>query len=225
MRFRLAVAIAVLTAVGIPATASASEIIDRNASNVSLKVASNGQALVSFNARGKRWNVLAWGAMNATASDDDPQADRVQARLLGWLRAPTSATSGRPSRTPAAPTTAPSCSGSSPAARRPTARTGRSSPGSARSPTTASRPRAKSAVWELRLSHWRGELPAADCQPELGLQDVPPHLRLLHLPRQAGPRLRVDIRPASRSTRSDATSTSTRSTRPTVPAGSARTAS
>ena len=48
-----------------PATASASEIIDRNASNVSLKVATNGQALVSYNARGKRWNVLAWGAVNA----------------------------------------------------------------------------------------------------------------------------------------------------------------
>ena len=48
-----------------PATASASEIIDRNASKITLKVASNGQALVSYNARGKRWNVLAWGAVNA----------------------------------------------------------------------------------------------------------------------------------------------------------------
>ena len=65
MRFRLAVVIAVLAAIGVPATASASEIIDRNASDVSLKVAGNGQALVSFNARGKRWNVLAWGAINA----------------------------------------------------------------------------------------------------------------------------------------------------------------
>ncbi len=65
MRFRLIVLIAGIAAVAVPATASASEIIDRNASNVSLKVASNGQALVSFNARGKRWNVLAWGAVNA----------------------------------------------------------------------------------------------------------------------------------------------------------------
>ena len=65
MRFRLAAIIAVLTAVGVPSTASASEIIDRNVSKPSLKVASNGQALISFNARGKRWNVLAWGALNA----------------------------------------------------------------------------------------------------------------------------------------------------------------
>ena len=65
MRFRLAAIVAVLTAVGLPTTASASEIIDRNVSNVSLEVAGNGQALVRFNARGKRWNVLAWGALNA----------------------------------------------------------------------------------------------------------------------------------------------------------------
>ncbi len=65
MRFRLAVIIAVLSAVALPATAPASEIIDRNVSNVSLQAAANGQALISFNARGKRWNVLAWGAMNA----------------------------------------------------------------------------------------------------------------------------------------------------------------
>ena len=65
MRFRLAAIVVVVAAFAVPATASASEIIDRNASNVTLKVASNGQALVSYNARGKRWNVLAWGAVNA----------------------------------------------------------------------------------------------------------------------------------------------------------------
>ena len=64
MRFRLSVFIAVLTRRR-PADRSASEMIDRNASNVKLKVAGNGQALLSFNARGKRWNVLAWGAVNA----------------------------------------------------------------------------------------------------------------------------------------------------------------
>ncbi len=65
MRVRLVFAVAVAAAFVAPATSSASEIIDRNASDVSLKVAANGQALVSFNARGKRWNVLAWGAVNA----------------------------------------------------------------------------------------------------------------------------------------------------------------
>lgn len=67
MRFRLAALIAVTAAVAVPSTASASELIDRNASKVTLQVQKNGQALLSYNARGKRWNVLAWGAVNALA--------------------------------------------------------------------------------------------------------------------------------------------------------------
>jgi hypothetical protein len=65
MRSRLALFLVVLFAAAVPATASASEILDRNANDVSIKVAQNGQALVSYSARGKRWNVLAWGALNA----------------------------------------------------------------------------------------------------------------------------------------------------------------
>ena len=82
MRFRLAVLTALAAVVTVPGTASASEIIDRNASNISLKVAKNGQALVSYNARGKRWNVLAWGALNAIHGSGI-QARPDQARLYG----------------------------------------------------------------------------------------------------------------------------------------------
>ena len=158
MRFRLAVAIAVLTAIGVPATASASEIIDRNVSDVSLKVARNGQALVSFDARGKRWNVLAWGALNAI----QPTTTRKQVEFkldysggygtykrdvwktfkdacgaydgpeLEWLVAGCKAPDGSywalQSWQRALPNYGLPASG-------------------------------KSAVWELRLSHWRGELP------------------------------------------------------------------
>ena len=66
MRVRLAIIVAVAAAFfAAPATSFASEIIDRNASDVSLKVAKNGQALVSYTAAGRKRNVLAWGAMNA----------------------------------------------------------------------------------------------------------------------------------------------------------------
>ena len=159
MRFRLAAIIAVLTAVGVPSTASASEIIDRNASNVSLKVAGNGQALVSFNARGKRWNVLAWGAVNAIHADDGPPADRVQARLLGRLWDLQARRLEDPQ-------------GRLPPLRRPRAAVVRGRLQGGRrlvlgaavlaegaSQLRPCRPRGKSAVWELRLSHWRGELP------------------------------------------------------------------
>jgi hypothetical protein len=45
--------------------AQASELVDRNARNVSLKVNNRGIALVEYTARGKRHHVLYWGAVNA----------------------------------------------------------------------------------------------------------------------------------------------------------------
>ncbi|NUT57042.1 MAG: hypothetical protein HOQ03_13840 [Thermoleophilia bacterium] len=79
MRFRFAVLLALFAAVAVPSTGSASEIIDRNANDVSLKVAKNGQALISYSARGKRWNVLAWGAINAM--HPKPGAKQVEFEL------------------------------------------------------------------------------------------------------------------------------------------------
>jgi len=79
MRFHLVAIVVSAVAFAVPAIASASEIIDRNASNVTVKVASNGQALVSYNARGKRWNVLAWGAVNAI--HPTPSRPQVEFRI------------------------------------------------------------------------------------------------------------------------------------------------
>ena len=158
MRFRLALVFAVLIVVALPATSSASEIIDRDVSNVSLKVASNGQALISFNSHGKRSNVLAWGAMNAL----QPTTARKQVEFkldysggygtykrdawktfkdachaydgpeLQWFVTGCKAADGSywalQSWQRALPNYGLPASG-------------------------------KSAVWELRLSHWRGELP------------------------------------------------------------------
>ena len=143
MRLRFAVFLAFSTLAAVPATASASEIIDRNANDVSLKVAQNGQALVSYNARGKRWNVLAWGAINAL--HPTPGRKQVEFKLdysggYGTYKRDVWKTFKDACR----PTTAPTCSGSSPAARPPTAPTGRSSPGSGCCRTTASRRRRSS---------------------------------------------------------------------------------
>ena len=51
----------------LPADGLASTLIDRDATGVTLKVDDTGRALISYRARGKRWNVLAWGAVNALA--------------------------------------------------------------------------------------------------------------------------------------------------------------
>jgi len=49
----------------LPASASASEIIDRNAQNVRLGVDASGQALITYKVGGRVMHVRAWGAVNA----------------------------------------------------------------------------------------------------------------------------------------------------------------
>ena len=106
MRVRHLVLLTLLAALLAPLSASASTIIDRNANGVTLKVSPSGQALVSYTARGKRWNVLAWGAVNALAPT--PGGKQVDFKLDysgGW--GTTSGTSGRRSRTRVGHTRAP----------------------------------------------------------------------------------------------------------------------
>ena len=55
----------VVLALLVPASANASELIGRNATNISMKVDSKGRALLTYNSLGKKWNVLAWGAVDA----------------------------------------------------------------------------------------------------------------------------------------------------------------
>jgi hypothetical protein len=61
----------------VPATASASTIVDRDATNVSLQVDKTGHALVTYTAQGKKEHVLAWGALNALA----PTKSRAQSKF------------------------------------------------------------------------------------------------------------------------------------------------
>ena len=157
MRFRLSLLV-VLTAAVFSANASASELIDRNASNVKLQVAKNGQALLNFNARGKRWNVLAWGAENAIA----PTSARPQVSFkldysggYGTYKRDvwkTLKNACGPYSGPELKWLVTAC----------TAADG--SHWAVQSwqrmlPNYGLRANAKQSVWELRLAHWSGELP------------------------------------------------------------------
>ena len=62
---RVAFIVGLLVVLAIPAPAAASQLIARDARDVTLRVNAQGQALLGYTARGKRWNVLAWGAINA----------------------------------------------------------------------------------------------------------------------------------------------------------------
>jgi hypothetical protein len=61
-------------------SASASQLIDRNASNVHLGVDNQGRALLGYRAHGKTRRVLAWGAVDAR-QPDSPNVPQVEFKL------------------------------------------------------------------------------------------------------------------------------------------------
>ena len=72
-------AAAVVAALALPGGASASQLIDRNASDVHLVVARDGMALLSYRAHGIERRVAVWGAINAR--EPDPSVPQVKFRL------------------------------------------------------------------------------------------------------------------------------------------------
>jgi hypothetical protein len=151
----------VLAAAVVPATASASELIDRNAQNVRLAVNAQGQALLTYRARGRTWRVLAWGAINAIA----PTTARPQVKLRldysgGWgtyrrevwrnFTNTCTAYDGPPLKWLV--TACKAADGSYWAVQS----------WQRMLPNYGLRPTARQSVWELRLAHWTGELPVLD---------------------------------------------------------------
>jgi hypothetical protein len=75
----------VLVAAAFAASADASTLIDRNAHGVKLAINSKGEALITFTAAGKVHHVLAWGAVNAIApTRSRPQVDFKLDYAGGW---------------------------------------------------------------------------------------------------------------------------------------------
>jgi len=77
LRHVLLVGALVLAAATLASTASASQLIIRNASAISLSVNAKGEAMVTYRAAGKVQHVLAWGAVNAIA----PTRARAQVKF------------------------------------------------------------------------------------------------------------------------------------------------
>lgn len=139
-------------------TASASELIDRNATNVKLQVDKSGRALLTYRTRARVWRVVATGAVNARPSH--PTIRQLEFKLDyagGWGLYRNEI--WRTFKNACAPYDGPElawfvlgC---------------RASDGSYWAvqswqrmlPNYGLNPTAKQAVWELRLSHWKGPLP------------------------------------------------------------------
>jgi hypothetical protein len=146
-----------LAATVVVAPASASEIIDRNAKNVRLAVNKKGEALLTYRSGGTVKRVLVWGAINAIA----PTTTRPQVKFKvdyagGWGKY----------RRPVWKTFANRCGAYDgpelqwfvTACKAPDGSYWAIQSWQRMLPNYGLDPSPKQAVWELRLSHWRGPL-------------------------------------------------------------------
>jgi len=83
MRFPLLVAAAVALAALVAAQARASQLIDRDATGVTLQVNAKGEALLTYTAHGRLRHVLAWGAINALPPTEGAAQVRLQLDYSG----------------------------------------------------------------------------------------------------------------------------------------------
>ena len=147
----------VIAAVVASSTAGASELIDRNASGVRLAVNAKGEALLSYRAAGKLKHVLAGGAENAIA----PTTARKQVEFKldyagGWgkYRREYWKTFGAKCGAYDGPTLQWLVS----ACKAPDGSYWAVQAWQRMLPNYGVAPNATSGVWELRLSHWTGEI-------------------------------------------------------------------
>ena len=158
MRLRLTSLLALcLCAAVAPGAAQASEIIGRNAKNVKLKVSKQGQALVTFTAGGKQSKVLVWGAVNAI----HPTTARKQLAFrvdysggYGTYKRPVWKTLKNACR----PYDGPELHWLVTACKAPDGSYWALQSWQRMLPNYGVRPTAKTAVWELRISHWTGPI-------------------------------------------------------------------
>jgi hypothetical protein len=152
----LAVAAVVMTV--FPAGAYASQLLDRNAHGVRLEVDRSGRAMVSYRSRGRQWHVLAWGAVNAVAPKSGARQVAFQLDYSGGWGS-TRKNLWKTFRNTCGPYTGP------PLAWVVTACTARDGSHWALQswqrmlPNYGVAPNRSQAAWELRLSHWSGDLP------------------------------------------------------------------
>jgi hypothetical protein len=142
----------------VAAPASASEIIDRDATGVKLAVNAQGQALVTYRARGRQWRVLAWGAVNARPPHSTiPQVKFKKDYSGGW------GTSRRQIwkrfTNACAPYDGPALQWFKLGCKAPDGSYWAIQSWQRMLPNYGLIPNAKQSVWELRLSHWTGNLP------------------------------------------------------------------
>jgi hypothetical protein len=159
VHFRLLVITLAAASLALPGAAFGSELIDRNASNIQLKVSRNGkQALLLYRARGRQQHVLAWGAKNALA----PTTARKQVKFKldysgGWGTYRKNV--WKTFRNHCGPYDGPKLQWVKIACKAPDGSYWAVQKWQRQLPNFGLNGRHMHRVWELRLSHWSGQLP------------------------------------------------------------------
>ena len=148
--------VAVLAALA--SNASASQLVDRNATAIKLEVNAKGEALLSYKAHGEQKHVLAWGAENAIA----PTRARPQIAFKldyagGWGKY--HSTYWKTFKNTCAPYDGPKLAWFVTGCTATDGSYWALQAWQRMLPNYGVKATATQSVWELRLSHWTGELP------------------------------------------------------------------
>jgi hypothetical protein len=155
---RVSLLVIVVLAATFASTANASQLIDRNAKSIKLEVNTKGEALVSYRASGKEKHVLAWGGLNAIA----PTRARPQIAFKidyagGWGKYHT--TYWKTFKNACTAYDGPELAWSVTACTAPDGSYWALQAWQRMLPNYGLVPSPEQSVWELRLSHWTGDLP------------------------------------------------------------------
>ena len=146
-----------LVSAALPAAASASQLIARDALGVTLAVDKQGRALVTYRERGRLRHVVAWGAVNAVASDHSGRHARFRLDYSGgWSRWRREVWRGFVNGCRAYD--GPPLAWLVTACKAPDGSYWAVQSWRRMLPNYGAEPRGRQGVWELRLSHWRGDL-------------------------------------------------------------------
>jgi hypothetical protein len=158
----LACAIAVTTAgaaAAMAATATASQLIDRNASHVSLVVNGKHEALVTYTAGGKLKHVLVWGAVNAAPPSRGGRQVAFKVDYSGGFGKYHNSDYWANFKGACLPYDGPALAWKVAACKAPDGSYWALQAWQRGLPDYGAAATAAQSAWELRISHWTGELP------------------------------------------------------------------
>jgi hypothetical protein len=162
----LALLVVVLAAASLAATARASQLIDRNATGVKLEVNAKGEAMLTYTSGGKLKHVLAWGAVNAIP----PTRSRTQVAFKldysgGYGKYKVTQYWTKFNGT-CLPYDGPALSWKVTDCKAPDGSYWAVQSWQRELPDYGVAPTAAQSAWELRLSHWTGDLPILNIQTD-----------------------------------------------------------